>query len=486
MTPAPETLAARFARLRATPNYRLVALIVACAMFMEHFDATVLATALPTIARDFHVPAVNLSSAITSYLLALAIFIPVSGWLADRFGLRTVFRGAMLVFVGSSILCAFTWSAESLSAARFLQGFGGALMVPVGRLAILRVARKDQIVSAMAWLLVPMLIGPIMGPPLGGFIVTYLDWRWIFYLNVPIGMLGVALISVFIEDLKGEERKPFDWIGFVLCGATLGGLLFGFESASRSGEALQSALLLTAALIAGGLYFAHAGRAAHPVLDLRLFRDRSFRLSVSAGSLTRFTLGGQSLLMPLMFQVGLGMNAAASGALIFSSAVGALFAKAAVGRALRTLGYRNVMLLNGVMICLLYTACGFIRADWPHPVTMALLVAAGFFISIQFTSYNTVAFEHIEQSQMSAASTFFFTMQQMTISVGVCAGALALRGSMMAAGHVEPHASDFTAAIAATSAFAGIATLIHLKFSPNAGEDLSGRRGSDKQESPAE
>jgi MFS family permease len=222
------------------------------------------------------------------------------------------------------------------------------------------------------------------------------------------------------------------------------------------------------------------------VLDLTLFGDQSFRLSVIAGSLMRITQGGQSLLMPLLFQVGLGMNAAKSGGLIFAFAVGAILAKAAVGRALRTLGYRTVLVFNGVIICTLYASCGLIRADWPHAAIVALLVTAGFFMSIQFTSYNTIAFEHVEQSRMSDASTFFFTLQQMTLSAGVCAASLALRGSMVVSQHAEPQAMDFTAAIAIICAISAIAVLAHLRFPPNAGETLSGRNRVESKPAAAE
>lgn len=463
------------AKLRAEPNYRLTALIVACAMFMEHFDATVLATALPTIARDYHAPVADLSSAITAYLLALAIFIPVSGRLVDRFGPRSVFRAAVLIFVGSSILCAFSWSILSLTAARFLQGAGGAIMVPVGRLVILRVARKDQIVSAMAWLLVPMLIGPMLGPPIGGLIVTHLNWRWIFYVNVPIGLLGVALISLFIDTEKSDERRPLDWKGFFILGIALGALLFGFEGASRAGAALSSPALVGIGLIAGALYIGHARRVAHPVLDLTLLKDQSFRLSTIAGSLVRITQGGQAFLFPLLFQVGLGMNAAASGALILFLAGGALAAKAFTARILRGLGFRSTMLFNGLIISVLFALCGLIQADWPKPAVAGLLGVSGFFMSIQFTAYNTVAFEHIDQARMSSASSFYFTFQQMLLSLGVSIGALALRSSMLAARRVEPRPADFAVAFGVICVITATATFTHLQFPAYAGEGLNGR-----------
>lgn len=462
-----------FERLRTTPNYRLTALIVASAMFMEQVDATVLATALPTMARDYHAPVVNLSSAITAYLLALAIFIPVSGRLVDRLGARTVFRGAVLIFMGSSVLCAFAPTIGWLTAARFLQGMGGAIMVPVGRLVLLRVAPKDQLVTATAWLITPVLIGPIIGPPLGGLIVTHLDWRWIFYLNLPMGALGVTLISLFIDNGRSGERHPLDFIGFLLSAVSLGCLLFGFESVSRAGEGLKAGLLISAGLAIALFYVAHARRVTHPVLDLTLLRDQSFRLSMMAGSLTRITQGAQTFLTPLLFQVGLGMNAAASGALILSIAVGAMLAKTITTQTLRRFGFRNSMIVNGLATSALYATCGLFRADWPTPVIIIVLGLSGFFMSMQFSAYNSIAFETIEPQRLSTASSFYFTFQQVLLSLGVCMGAIALHGGMIVGRHAEPRPLDFTVAFAIVCGITVTAVFVHRAFPANAGAALT-------------
>jgi MFS family permease len=321
-----------------------------------------------------------------------------------------------------------------------------------------------------------MLIGPIMGPPLGGLIVTHLNWQWIFFLNVPIGVLGVVLISIFIAETKGEERRPLDWRGFFLSGITLSALLFGFEGASRIDEAVMSVVLIAVGISFGALYLAHARRTAHPLLDIGLFKDKSYRLSVIAGSLSRITQGGQALLTPLMFQVGLGMNAAASGVLILSIAVGALIAKATMTPLLRKFGYRNTMTFSGIAISVLYGSWGFVRADWPEAATIALLTVSGFFMSVQFTAYNTIAFENIDQSRMSNASTFYFTLQQMMISVGVCAGALALRASSLVTQNATPQPEDFTVSFVVLSAITLAATIFHLRLPPNAGAGLTGAK----------
>jgi EmrB/QacA subfamily drug resistance transporter len=272
-------------------GYRTMAIIIACALFMEFLDATVLATALPTMARDFGVHAPEMSIALTSYLLALAIFIPASGAMADRFGARRVFRTAIIMFMLGSIGCGLAPSLGFMVLARFMQGLGGAMMIPVGRLVLLRSIEKHDMVDAMSWLLAPAMIGPILGPPLGGLIVTWLNWRWIFYINLPMGLLAVWLVGRYIPNIREDTNQPFDWRGFALSGISLGCLLFGCEMVSRSGEGELAAFLLTVGVAVGALYIRHARGRAGAILDLSLLRDETFRLSVIAGSITRVTQG---------------------------------------------------------------------------------------------------------------------------------------------------------------------------------------------------
>ncbi|MDB5460094.1 MAG: transporter, partial [Caulobacteraceae bacterium] len=321
-------------------NYRTVALIIACALFMEQMDATILATALPTMARDFGVPATNLSSALTSYLLALAIFIPASGRLADRFGSKTVFRVAIILFLAGSVLCGQATTLPFLIAARFIQGIGGAMMIPIGRLVLLRSVAKEDMIQAMSWLIMPAMIGPIVGPPLGGFIVTYLNWRWIFYLNLPVGVLGVVLVTKFIGQVRGDRPPRVDLAGFVLSGLSLGCLLFGFEMTSRSGEMRRALELIAIGLVAGALYIRHARRREDPILDLSLMRVPTFRLSLIGGSLTRITQGAQPFLLPLMLQLGFGMSAATSGTITIAGAIGSLAMKWLAPGVLKRFGFR--------------------------------------------------------------------------------------------------------------------------------------------------
>jgi len=464
---APQTAAQR--------NYRTVALIIACALFMEQMDATVLATALPTMARDFHVPPVSLSSALTSYLLALAIFIPASGRMADRFGSKTVFRLAILLFLAGSILCGQARSLPFLIGSRFIQGIGGAMMIPIGRLVLLRSVAKEDMVQAMSWLIIPALVGPIIGPPLGGFIVTYLNWRWIFYLNIPIGILGVGLVTKFIGQVRGERQPRADFGGFVLSGVSLGCLLFGFEMTSRSGELERALVLIAIGLVAGGFYIRHARRREEPILDLSLMRTPTFRLSVIGGSLTRITQGAQPFLLPLMLQLGFGMTAAASGLITIAGAIGSLGMKWLAPWLLRRFGFRNSLVVNGLIASGGYAVCALFRPSWPVAAIFAVLAACGFFMSFQFTAYNTIAYDEIPPERMSAATSFYATFQQLMLSLGICVGAGALHVGMLATHGRTPQLSDFTLAFLVVTAISAVATIWNLRFAPDAGEELSGR-----------
>ena len=458
-------------------NYRLVALIIACALFMEQMDATILATALPTMARDFHVPATNMSSALTSYLLALAIFIPASGRLADRFGSRTVFRAAILIFVAGSALCGIAPSLPFIMGARFLQGLGGAMMIPIGRLVLLRSVAKEDMVSAMSWLIMPALIGPILGPPVGGAIVTYLDWRWIFYLNLPIGLLGVFLVTRYIGEVRAETPVRADPWGFVLSGVALGCLLFGFEMTSRTGELPVALGLIGIGCVAGALYIRHARHRADPILDLSLMRVPTFRLSLIGGSLTRITQGAQPFLLPMMLQLGFGMTAAASGAITVAGAIGSLMMKGLAPRILRRWGFRRSLIIGGLGASAGYAVCGLFRPDWPVPVIFGVLMVSGFFMSFQFSAYNTIAYDEIPSERMSSATSFYATFQQLMLSLGICVGAASLHVGMLGGGHALPRLGDFTLAFWVVTAVSASATIWNARFAADAGAGMSGHRG---------
>ncbi|OCJ18042.1 MFS transporter [Rhizobium sp. AC44/96] len=462
---------------RRQPSFRVIAMIVASAMFMEQLDATVLATALPTMARDFGVSAPSMSIALTSYLLSLAIFIPASGLIADRFGSRTVFRSAIAVFIAGSIFCALSPNLLCLVLARLLQGLGGAMMLPVGRLVLLRSVDRKDMVNAMSWLLVPALIGPILGPPVGGLIVTYLDWRWIFYINVPIGIIGFTLVSIFIEDFKGKASGRFDTIGFILSGIALGSLLFGFETSSRPGEGSFSLFLIAVGVLFGIAYLKHARNHPSPIMDFSLMKVPSFGTSVIAGSLTRITQGAQPFLLPLYFQLGFGLSAAKAGQLVTAAALGSMAMKAFAPRVLRRFGFRNALVANGVVATVGYALCAAFRPDWPLGLIFAILVMCGFFMSFQFTAYNTVAYDEIDRDRMSSATSFYTTFQQLMLSLGICVGALALHTSMSFNGSETPQLHDFSAAFLFVTAISITATFWNLRFSRTAGADISGHRG---------
>ena len=457
-------------------NFRFVALIVASAMFMEQLDATILATALPTMARDFGVAAPSMSIALTSYLLSLAIFIPASGKVADKFGARTVFAAAIAVFMLGSALCAQAPNLPLFVLARAFQGLGGAMMMPVGRLVLLRSVERKDLVSAMSWLLVPALIGPIVGPPVGGFIVTYLDWRWIFYINLPIGLLGLGLVLRFIENTHGEAAGPFDWSGMALSGVALGCLFFGFELASHPDLAPLVVVLLVVGFVFGVLYVRHARRTADPIMDLSLMRLPSFGTSVIAGSLTRITQGAQPFLLPLMLQLDFGLTAAQSGGIVIATALGSMSMKAFAPRILRRFGFRTSLIVNGVTASLGYACCAAFRPGVPFPLIFAILLLCGFFMSFQFTAYNTVAYDAVPPARMSAATGFYTTFQQLMLSVGICTAALALEGSMVLRDHAHPQLGDFSAAFLVVTTISLSATIWNLRFSPRAGAEISGHR----------
>jgi len=470
-TLAPDTEAPAF------PDYRVISLIIACAIFMEQLDATVLATALPTMARDFHVGAPAMSIAMTSYLLALAILIPVSGKVADRFGATRVFTASIGVFLLGSVACSLAPNLPAMVAARLLQGAGGAMMAPIGRLILLSAVPRKHLVSAMSWSLVPAFLGPLTGPPLGGLIVTYLSWRWIFYINLPIGLLGYWLVKRFIPPIASHtERSPLDLAGFVLCGAGLGGLLFGLEMVGQSADLAMASTLLAVG-IAGCLgYLWHARHRANPLLDLSLMRIDSFRLSVIGGSLMRITQGAQPFLLPLMFQIGFGFSAVRSGQLVLATALGALLTRSFTPRLLQLVGFRNGMLYNGVLSSLGYAVCAFFQPDWPFALMFGLLMGCGAFMSFQFAAYNTVAYEGVPRERLSAANALYTTLQQLMLSFGVCAGALLLKLAMGVRGHAQPQAVDFSFAFVAVTLVSLSSTIWHLRFAHDAGHELSGHR----------
>jgi EmrB/QacA subfamily drug resistance transporter len=446
-------------------------------MFMEQLDGTVLATALPAMARSFSADPLQMNVALTSYLLTLAMFIPASGRIADRFGSRSVFRAAIGLFTLGSILCAQAPSLWALVAARMLQGAGGAMMSPVGRLVMLRVVSKAELVRSMAWLMVPATIGPIVGPPVGGFIVTYLSWHWIFYINVPIGVAGIVLVTVFIDEMKEPARTKFDLRGLLLSGIALACLMFGLEVASRGvGQHWLVAVLLGVGVGSGVLYTIHARHHPRPMLDFRLLRIETFRMSLLCGSLSRIAVGAMPFLLPMMFQIGFGMTAAASGSITFVTSVGSLAMRTCAPYILKRLGFRPVLTWVGALATSILAVCAAFRPSWPLPLIYGVLVANGFFQSLQFMAYNTIAYADIPRQDMSAATSFYTTFQQMSLTLGIAISAAALAGSIAINHHAGPMLPDFSVAFLFVCAIAFMAPLLATRLDRAAGAELSGHR----------
>jgi EmrB/QacA subfamily drug resistance transporter len=460
-----------------TPGFRTTALIIASAVFMEQLDSTVLATALPAMARSFDVSPLHMSVALTAYLLGLAVFIPASGYVADRFGSRRVFAGAIALFTFGSILCGQADSLAFLTVARLLQGIGGAMMVPIGRLVLLRTVAKRDFVSAMTWIMVPALIGPLFGPAVGGLIVTYLSWHWIFFINVPIGVIGFVLVLAFIPDVREPRRSRFDRTGFVLSGLSLSCLTFGLEMSSRGAASPTTGLALVGAgILSGLLYLRHARHAPNPILDFRLMRIPTFGASVLGGSLTRIAGGGMPFLLPMLMQVGFGMSAAQSGAITFMTAVGSLLMKGLAAPTLRRFGFRAVLTANALIGSAFVALCAAFRPDWPLWTIYAVLLVGGFFQSLQFTAYNTVGYADVPADRMSAATSFYATFQQLLLSLGICISAATLAVSMALSGHATALFSDFSAAFLVIAAISALAFFACLRFPRNAGSEMSGHQ----------
>src|SRR5215469_15532892 len=455
-----------------TPE-RLIPLIVAVALFMENMDSTVIATSLPAIAADIGSRPLELKLAITSYLLALAIFIPASGWMADRFGARNVFRSAIAVFMFGSIGCALSQSLWHFVIARFLQGMGGAMMSPVGRLVLIRTVGKRKLIGAMALLTMPALVGPT----LGGFITTYASWHWIFLINIPIGLLGVTLVSLFFENLRAEISEPFDLLGLVLVGLGVGGLAFGLTvTGIKPVPASVSVGLIAGGAIATLAYVVRARGMAAPVIDLTLFRLATFRAGVAGGFIFRIGAGALPFLLPLLMQLGFGMTPFQSGLVTLSTAVGAMMMKSAVPPILRRAGFRNVLTWNALVASVMLAACaGFTHAT-PVPVMIAVLLAGGFFRSLQFTSVNVIAYAEVESARMSRATSLVAVAQQLSQSVGVALGALALETVLRIKGQTGLTAEDFPPAFLLVGLVSASSILLFARMPADAGAEMADRR----------
>ncbi|MBV8121285.1 MAG: DHA2 family efflux MFS transporter permease subunit [Alphaproteobacteria bacterium] len=457
----------------------LVPFVVACAMFMQQLDSTVIATALPTIAHSLGETPLRLNVAITCYLLSLAVFIPVSGWTADRFGARRVFSLAIVVFTLGSIGCGVSTSLAALVAARILQGMGGALMVPVGRLVLLRTVPKSDLVRAMSFVSVPALIGPVMGPPLGGLIVTYASWRWIFFINIPAGVLGIVLVNLLVGDLKETGRRPLDLSGFVLTGIGLASLAFGFENVGRG---TLPTVAVIALLAVGGacltIYVRHARRVSHPIIDLALFDIPTYASASVGGFLFRMGLGALPFLLPLMLQVGFGLSALHSGLLTFASAAGAMLMKTSAVKILRTFGFRVVLVGDAIISAGFLFGYSLFRPDTPHFVIFLALLIGGFFRSLQMTSINTLGYADVPANMLSRATSLSSMAQQLSQTAGVATAALLLHMMLIVEGGTSLTAPDFYPVFMAVAMISLSSVPFFFKVAPDAGAEVSGRHAT--------
>jgi EmrB/QacA subfamily drug resistance transporter len=408
------------ARLRA------IMILVTGALFMEILDGTVIATALPAMARSFGTTAVALNIGVSAYLLALGVFVPASGWVVDRFGARRVFAFAIALFTLTSALCGLSNGLVSFVVLRVVQGVAGALMVPVGRLVVMRSTPKERLMAAMQSLVWPALIAPVLGPPVGGFITTHLGWRWIFYLNVPIGLVALVIACFIIPDAREARERRFDWSGFLLSGAGTFILLTGLERADARLD------VITFSMLAGGvaiLFVAirHLLRARAPLVDLSACSIPTFRAALRGGSLARMAIGSAPFLLPLMFQVGFGYDAFHSGLLVLAVFAGNLTMKSVTTPILQRFGYRPVMVWNGVFCAIFLAACAFLQRDTPVPITVLLLFLSGMTRSMQFTVLGTIAYADVAKERMSDANSLFNTASQIAMAAGITLGALGVR-----------------------------------------------------------
>jgi EmrB/QacA subfamily drug resistance transporter len=467
----PETVASRA---------RITSLIVATAFFMEQLDGSVIATSLPQIARSFGVHAVDVGIGMTAYLVALAAFIPLSGWIADRIGARTTFCAAMALFAIISALCGLCTSLPAFIVARIAQGAAGAMMVPVGRTVVLRSSSKSELLSAISFITWPGLIAPVLGPPIGGFVTTFASWRWIFFFNVPIGIAGLVAALVLIRPIAPAPRRPFDVVGFALTATTLVAVMFGLDELARGEPLAHSLGLLAVGAAAGVASWRHLRTARDPILSfaaggIPTFAAATFR----GGSFFRVAIQTAPFMLPLLFQVGLGKSAFASGLLMLAYAAGNLGMKTLTTPVLRRFGFRRVVIVNGLIVVLSLAACALIARSTPDAAIAALLFASGLCRSMQYTTINTLSFVDVPQPLMGAASTLSSTITQLASAGGIAVGALLLgaAGAVRGTG-ASPDLTDFHIAFVLSALIALVATSSFVGLPASAGADVSGRAAS--------
>ncbi len=461
---------------------RIVPLIVAVALFMENMDSTVIATSLPAIAADIGTSPLSLKLAITSYLLSLAVFLPVSGWTADRFGARTVFRAAIIVFMAGSIGCAFSGSLTQFVIARIVEGMGGAMMTPVARLILVRTVDKRELVLAMIWVTVPALTGPLIGPPLGGFITTYLSWHWIFLINVPMGIAGIVLATIYIENVRAETPDPFDPKGAVLAGVGIAGLVFGGSVLGLNFLPLPVTIaLIVVGAAATVAYVFHARRTPVPILDLGLLKIPTLRAAVVGGFVYRGGIGAMPFLLPLTLQLGFDMTAFQAGLITVANVVGALGMKMMIPFVLRRFGFRVALTANALISSVFVGLCATFTPGVPLAWIIAVLLVGGFFRSLEYTSLNTIAYADMDRANMSRATSMVAVGQQLSISIGVALGAALVDLTLRLRGHTTITAADFQPAWIVIALIGASSSVLFWRMPVDAGAEVSRRSvGTDR------
>ena len=453
----------------------LIPLVIGCAFFMEGLDSTMIAVAIPDMAESLGEHPLRLNLVITTYLLSLAVFIPLSGWIADRLGARVVFCAAIAIFATGSALCGLSTSLPMMLLMRVVQGFGGAMMTPVGRLILLRSFPRSQLFTAMTYMTLPAMVGPVIGPLLGGVITTYISWRWIFYINIPFGCVGILLALRFFEDVRHRDVPRFDFGGFLMVGAGLALLQYGIENVGRQaipGFAIAGALAAAGLLL---LAFAwHARRVAAPAVDLSLLRQRSFGIATLAGGLSRIGMNGVPFLLPLMLQIGFGMNPAASGSLTFCSSLGALLIRPIAVPLLRWLGFRRVLFWASVLCSAAIAGFALLQPETPRWVIAGYAALYGLIRSVQFMGSNTLAYADTRPERLSRATSLGGVLQQLTVSFGVSAGATLLSLTAFEDAALTPerfHTVFLLLALIPLFALPGF-----LRLRPEDGREVSGHR----------
>jgi EmrB/QacA subfamily drug resistance transporter len=461
--------------------HRPLALVVGAAFFMEQMDTTILMTSLPQMAHDLGVTPLRMNLAITAYLISLVVFIPASGQLSDRYGARRVFRTAMVMFALSSAICGLATNLPMLVAARVLQGASSAMMVPVGRLIILRSVEKARLVETMAWVLTPGMVGPLLGPPLGGFITTYSSWHWIFYINVPVAAIGVWCAGRYIPPIARQDDGRLDLCGLLFSGIALSGLIYGMEGVSgRTAPAAEIGAWLGLGAAGAAAYAWHARRQIRPTLDFSLLRLQSFGIGFAGVFLVRMGFGALPFLIPLMLQTTLGMNPLQSGMALLASAIAALSVKAASVMVLRRMGYRNVLLYNSLICGFSIALCALFDASWPLAAISAALLIGGVARSLQFNAFGTFTFADVPRERMSAATSLYSTMQQLATTMGVALSVWILQAATTLRGHEQPVHADFVIGFLTMGVITAGAAVACLRLPRDAGSALSGYRLGDR------